>query len=192
MRYQTIMTCLAGMLAAGCAQNKPEATTQPSPPSSQTTDIMIVDSINDSGIRTAIIAQHTLYAYHFLEGGAELNDLGKRDLAVLMTHFKARGGGTLSIRRGDTPDTLYVERVSGVKDLLKSGGIDLATVQIADASPGGLGMTGNNAVRAMSKSLPETPYESSGTSGGGGSPGGVSGASTGASSPSTPGTGAGQ
>jgi len=191
MRYATIVTCLAGLFAVGCAENKPEATTQPS---SQITDMMIVDSINDSGIRTAIIVQHTLYAYHFGEGGAELNDLGKRDLAVLITHYKAHGGGMLSVRRGEAPDALYAARIIAVKDWLQAGGIDPATVQIADAPPGGQGISGNDAAHVMSKSMPEGSYESeSGSAGGGGSSSsstsGGTGTGTSSGAPTSGGTG---
>lgn len=170
MRNSTLVTCLAGLLlAAGCADSKPnDATTQPSPAA---TDAMITDSINDSGIRTAIIMQHTLYAYHFVEDGAELNTLGKRDLAVLIAHFRARGGGPLSIRHGDAPDALYAARVSAVQDALNAAGIDPATVQIADASPGGPGMTGSDAVRALDKAQSDQLY-GGGSSGGGSSSGG--------------------
>lgn len=187
MNYTIVVASLAGLLAASCAKNESQATSQSL---SQTTDIMIVDSVSDSGIRTAIITQHTLYAYHFVDGGTELNDLGKRDLAVLMSHFKAHDGGSLSIRCGETPQPLYAARVQAVQDLLKAGGIDPAKVQIADASPGGAGMSGNDAARAMSKSDEAFQSSSGGTggSGGGGSSSGSS-SSGGPSAAPTPGAG---
>src|SRR3954451_3352814 len=58
----------------------------------EVTDIQIVDAVRDSGVKAAIISQHTLYPYHFDEGGEMLNSLGERDLAVLAAHLRTHPG----------------------------------------------------------------------------------------------------
>jgi len=149
---------LAGALAilgglAGCASSHSQAAV----PEPQLTDMGIVDSINDSGIRAAIITQHTLYGYHFAGDSRELNELGQRDLAVLISHFKGQGGGDLSIRRGEISESLYASRVEKIKEAIKAAGVDLAAVRIADVSPGGAGMAGDDVVRAVKQSTSNQP-----------------------------------
>jgi len=144
------------LVAAGCASHSPSA---PPPPLPQLADMEIVDSINDSGIRSAIITQHTLYGYHFAGDSRELNELGQRDLAVLIAHFKAQGGGELNVRRGEMSETVYASRLSRIQDLLKASGFDPAQVRIADAAPGGSGLASDDVVRAMKRSASDQPYQ---------------------------------
>jgi hypothetical protein len=135
----------ATLLAGGCASSPPPATApsadvdwldQSTPDKANQTEIMLVDSIRDSGIRNAILAQHTLYPYHFVSGGDALNDLGKRDLAVLVTQYKTYGG-ELSIRQGDATDPVYNARVRFVEMALADDGVDLSKIHITDSPSGG-------------------------------------------------------
>src|SRR5690349_11711373 len=65
----------------------------------------------------AIIRQHTLYPYHFVENSATFNELGWRDVRVLSTHFVSYPG-PLNVRKGDTPEVLYKARVKAVVDAM--------------------------------------------------------------------------
>ncbi|MHC4271590.1 MAG: hypothetical protein ACYST2_04680, partial [Planctomycetota bacterium] len=47
----------------------------------------LVTTYNDMAIENAIITQHTLYPYHFVQNGQELNELGFRDFGVLAGYF---------------------------------------------------------------------------------------------------------
>ena len=51
---------------------------------------------SDAAIENAIIAQQAMFPYHFVEGGAQLNELGQRDLAILAEHY-SKQPGTLHI-----------------------------------------------------------------------------------------------
>lgn len=100
----------------------------------------LIKSYNDIAMQNAIISQHTLFPYHFVKNGAELNELGQRDLAVLTSHY-IKNTGRLNIRKHNTAADLYEARVKTVLDRLQEAGIDMEQMSISDDMPGGSGMT---------------------------------------------------
>src|SRR5436190_13611283 len=76
-----------------------------------------VQTLDDESISNAIITQHTLYPYHFVNGSAELNKLGERDVKVLAGHL-VRTPGDISLRRGAEAQGLYDARVASVTKAL--------------------------------------------------------------------------
>ena len=103
----------------------------------EVTDIAIVDAIRDSGVKAAIISQHTLYPYHFDADGDMLNGLGERDLAVLSSHFRTHHG-ELNIPRGNLDAKLYEARVAHVHDALDAAGVSSDNVHIVDTLSGSM------------------------------------------------------
>jgi len=128
-----VATLLIGVFLMGCQESTAEG------PDERAVNTRLVNSYNDTAIQNAIVSQHTLYAYHFIQDGPELNELGERDLAVLTRHF-IKNGGSLNIRRHDIPAELYQARVNTVRDRLKEAGIDMERVRVSDGMPGGSGM----------------------------------------------------
>jgi hypothetical protein len=124
--------CLAGVLLAGCQEEQARDQAR------KNLDVELVNSVNNLQVENAIVTQHTLYPYHFVTGGAGLNDLGQRDLMVLARHFKEHPG-TLNVRQGETGPELYRARVAQVQSRLKEAGLDVGRVTIADGTPGGPG-----------------------------------------------------
>ena len=100
----------------------------------------LVQSYNDTAIQNAIITQHTLFPYHFVTNGAELNELGRRDLAALISHF-LKYPGRINIRQQNTAAKLYEARVNLVRDRLQQAGIAMERISISDDVPGGSGIT---------------------------------------------------
>lgn len=111
-------------------------------------NVELVNTINNIQVENAIIAQHTLYPYHFVADGEELNDLGERDFGVLAKHFKEHPG-ILNIRRGETSADLYEARVAGIMSGLKEAGIETNRMSVADGMPGGPGMSSERAVTIL-------------------------------------------
>ena len=107
----------------------------------------IVGTYNDIALENAIIAQHTLYGYHFIDGSAELNQLGNRDLTVLANHSK-RSPTELCIQRG-TSDELYQERVNSVLDFLRKNSVDTNAITISSRLPGGDGVSAYRAIAIL-------------------------------------------
>jgi hypothetical protein len=103
-------------------------------------DTKLVPTLNNIHVENAILAQHTLYPYHFVLDGAELNELGQRDFAVLARHF-VEHPGLLNVRQGEGigPD-LYKARVAYVTSRLKEAGVEAGRVSVSDGMPGGPGM----------------------------------------------------
>jgi hypothetical protein len=125
------------------------------------------DAIRNASLNNAIIAQHTIYPYHFAAGSADLNDLGQRDLKVLAEHFvKAHGAmpGELNIRRGDASEALYDARVKVVLECLAADGIPGGAVAVKDGLPGGAGMPSERVIKILKEKLP-MQATSSGNSG---------------------------
>jgi hypothetical protein len=110
----------------------------------------VIQAMHDSGVRNAIIAQRTLYPYHFVEHSHELNELGVRDLRVLAAHFE-RHGADLNVRRGSGPDALYNARLESVVRGLEAAGLDPGTIQISDGLPGGDGLAATRVIRVMER-----------------------------------------
>ncbi|MHC4264423.1 MAG: hypothetical protein ACYSUK_00635 [Planctomycetota bacterium] len=101
----------------------------------------LVTSYNDMAIENAIITQHTLYPYHFIQNGQELNELGFRDFGVLAGHF-IENPGTLNIRQDySVSDDLYERRVGHIQEMLEEAGVDSDRINIEDGMPGGSGVT---------------------------------------------------
>ena len=114
-------------------------------------DQELVKTINHIGVENAILTQHTLYPYHFVVGGEELNELGQRDFAVLARHF-AEHPGILNLRRApETPAELYEARVAQVTRRLKEAGVEPGRVSISDGAPGGPGMRSEQVVTIPQK-----------------------------------------
>jgi hypothetical protein len=108
----------------------------------------IVDTYSDLAIQNAIIAQHTLYPYHFVNNGVQLNSLGQRDLSVLIQHFQ-ENPGQLTLQQGGTESRLYQSRAQTVYEKLLAGGIPDGKIRITDGMPGGDGMASNSIIEIL-------------------------------------------
>jgi hypothetical protein len=127
-------------------------------------DTELVRTLNNIGIENAILAQHTLYPYHFVVDGEQLNELGQRDFAVLARHFTEHPG-LLNVRQGDgiAPE-LYKARIAYVTSRLKEAGIDPQRMSISDGMPGGSGMRSEQVVTILQKTReasPQSAYQES-------------------------------
>jgi hypothetical protein len=142
MGLSTTACVLLGAVALlGCKQDQKAA-------EDRVTDAFFVRSVQDTAMKNAIIAQHTLFPYHFVPNGDDLNDLGKVDFNVLANHLREHPG-ELNVRRGDVTKELYEARVKRVRDRLEAYGIPAASIAIADGLPGGPGMASENVIRIL-------------------------------------------
>jgi hypothetical protein len=173
--------------AAGCAHKEPAPVAKGPPPQPmQVQDMGIVDAIGDAGIRSAIVTQHTLFPYHFAADSDTLNELGQDELAVLISHLRTVGGGQLNVRAGDAPEPLYSARVRYVRDMLRKGGVDPATVKIADAPAGGEGTPSTTVLRALTAEANKQTFGSSAGQGGNSNSSSNQGGATGGGGGGTP------
>lgn len=145
-RHFVLAACLILSLAAGCREYQYERQ------DNRNLDVELVKSLNQIGVDNAVIAQQTLYPYHFVQDGEKLNDLGCHHLSILAGHY-AEHEGTLNIRRGETSPELYEARMVHVIEELKKAGVDTDRMAIADGMPGGSGMPSERVVKIMSKLL---------------------------------------
>lgn len=162
-RCRAIVMGLACGLLIGCQTDREgDAARQPQ----QNLDVELVKTLNNVGIDSAIITQHTLYPYHFVPDGDTLNDLGRRDLAVLAKHY-AEHPGVLNIRRDRTPRELYDARIASALTALKDAGVQTERMSISDNMPGGPGMPSERVVTILQStaepSLPARADSSMGT-----------------------------
>ena len=144
MKHLIITTYLFLALVAGCN----EAITKNE--DRQLINTELVNTYNNVAIENAIISQHTLYPYYFVNNGIELNELGDKDLGVLAKHFMEHPG-KLNIKRGDVTDELYDARVKYVLEKLKQIGVDEKKISIADDMPGGTGQSSEKVLIIMEK-----------------------------------------
>lgn len=134
-----ITICIIGI---GCDGLDP-----PNPVNKSQINAELIGAMNDIAMENAIITQHTLYPYHFVNNSDKLNDLGQRDLAVLANHLK-QNPGPLNVRRDGTTEQLYQTRVAYVADQLRNMGID-ADIEITDGMPGGSGMSSESVLEIL-------------------------------------------
>ena len=131
--YIIITMCFSFLLLTGCVETLKEGH------DSHLVNSSLINSYNNMAVQNAIISQHTLYPYHFIKNGAELNELGNKDLMVLAKHFTKHPGG-LNIRRGNISEDLYHARIDFVLERLKEENVDVEWVGISDSMPGGSDM----------------------------------------------------
>ena len=108
----------------------------------------LVNALNDTAMRNAIISQHTIFPYHFAENSDKLNELGGRDLSVLAGHFKDNPG-PLNVRRNNTTEELYQARVNFVLNRLKQAAVETSRISVSDGMPGGDGMPSEKVLNIM-------------------------------------------
>lgn len=113
-------------------------------------------SYSDDAIKNAVIAQHTLYPYHFHNNGARLNELGEHDLAILVVHFREYPG-RLNVPHGEESTKLHAARVKMVMAALRKGGVEANRIEFTDAIPGGDGMVSERVVKILEKRQPGEP-----------------------------------
>ena len=116
------------------------------------------EHIRNAALRQAVLSQSTLYPYHFVVGAAELNELGWRDMEILAAHF-ALHGGQLSLRRGDTGEELYEERLKAVETSLAAAGVEPGRVRVHGGLPGGDGTTAERVLEVLERSRTELNTE---------------------------------
>jgi hypothetical protein len=164
MRILNKLTIAALALAAlGCA-SKPQKPKEVDPmANSREADALFVNSISDTAVNNGIIAQHTLYPYHFVSGTAKLNELGVRELAVLSDHYKT-AVGPINVRKGDAGTELYQARVSTVAGALAAAGVKAENVTIKDGRAGGSGMS-SESLNAGVKALSSDRYQADSSAG---------------------------
>jgi hypothetical protein len=148
--YGVVAVCLGCALVSGCEEHaKVKA--------DRRLDTELVRTINNIGVENAILAQHTLYPYHFVVGGERLNELGQRDFAVLARHFTEHPG-LLNVRQGEAvAPELYQARVAYVTNRLKEAGIAPGRVSISDGIPGGPGVRAEQVVTILQKTRETSP-----------------------------------
>lgn len=135
MKLYTIITItfFFSVLIAGCSENMEKSLDK------QMMNNELINSYNNISVQNAIISQHTLFPYHFVKNGEELNELGNSDLNVLAKHF-LKYPGKLNIRRGNVPQDLYQGRINFVLEQLKEAGVEDDQISVSDGMPGGSGM----------------------------------------------------
>ena len=151
-----IMTVLFCILTIGCQENMEEG------PNKHRINSQLVNSYNDIAMQNAIVTQHTLFPYHFVTNGAELNELGRRDLAALTSHF-LNYAGQLNIRRQNTPADVYEARVNLVHARLQEAGIDMERMSISDDMPGGTGITSERILVILKRASEKPSTSTSGS-----------------------------
>jgi len=132
--YTIISVCLPLILLAGCTEDMQ---------TSQDTHSLnsgLIESYGNISINNAIVSQRTLFPYHFVNNSAELNELGKNGLDVLIKHF-VKNPGELNIRQGEVSNRIYQARVNLVLEKMQEAGIDRNKITISDGMPGGSGMS---------------------------------------------------
>jgi len=153
MKLSMILTVVLFCISMiGCQESVEES------PDKHLINSQLLNSYYDIAMQNAIISQHTLYPYHFVANGAELNELGKRDLAVLTRHF-IKQPGHLNIRRHNIPAGLYEARVESVRKRLKEAGIDIGRISITDDMPGGSGVPSESILIILSEEEVLAPVE---------------------------------
>lgn len=123
--------------------------------SQRATNTAIIQGYEAEQITDAIIRQHTLYPYHFVENSATFNELGWRDVRVLSAHFVSYPG-PLNLRKGETPEVLYKARVKAVVDAMTTAGVKADRIKVTDGLPGGDGLSSDRVVQILEKMASDT------------------------------------
>jgi hypothetical protein len=110
-------------------------------------------------VDNAVIREQTIYPHHFVEGRAELNELGRRAVNVLAEHYRGQEG-TLNVRRGDAAQQLYAARCNAVLEALAAAGVEPKRMVLADGPPGGDGLSSRRLLIVLQGQDEAAPGES--------------------------------
>jgi hypothetical protein len=132
--WMAAITATVALWVGGC--NSPEWPTQ----RRNVMNTWAVEQYNQDSEHAAIIRQHTLYPYHFVEYGADLNELGERDLGVLAAHYRDNPG-TLNVRQLGTSNDIYEARLATVTTMLTDMGVDTDRIRLGGGMAGGEGVS---------------------------------------------------
>ena len=157
----TLLAVLALAGLAGCAR---EGGIMRVDDQRQPVNRWAIATMDDESVANAIIAQHTLYPYHFLSNSADLNELGERDVKILARHY-SRYPGEINLRRGSENDAMYDARIQSVTRLLTVLGVAQGGIKIVDRAPGGDGVASERAVEILARSMAASGSDSGGGSG---------------------------
>jgi hypothetical protein len=151
------VSLLWGLFLGGCCdrQTRPEATVIPI--DKDAVNRAIVGVYSDQAVENAVLAQHTLYPYHFVDNSAALNPIGQRDLDILIRFYK-ENPGRLIVQQGDVEMPLYQARREAVYERMVQAGIPQGAIRITEGMPGGDGMSSGSVIDVLIKSRekPET------------------------------------
>ncbi len=147
-RMIAVMAAATALTVGAC--NSPQWPTQ----RREVMNAWTVNEYQRDSIEAAIVSQHTLYPYHFVRNGAELNELGARDLSVLAEHYR-ENPGTLNLRRAGTAAGLYKARLTTVTTLLVEHGVDTDRVTIGDGPAGGDGIASERVLIILEEKMDE-------------------------------------
>ncbi len=123
-------------------------------PSRTTMNSWSVDEYHRDSIEAAIVSQHTIYPYHFVQNGAALNELGVRDVMVLARHYRDNPG-ELNLRRAGAEGELYDDRLDTLSTMLADNGVDTSRVRIENRHPGGDGATSERVLFILEEKMDE-------------------------------------
>ena len=110
------------------------------------------DLLLGASLQRAIIAQSTVYPYHFVPDAAELNGLGQRDVSVLAAHLRDHAG-SLVVSRGSATQQLHDARVKAVLAALEQEGGPANQVAVREGLPGGDGLATARVIEIFTRPL---------------------------------------
>lgn len=111
-------------------------------------NVWMVRTMSDEAVENAVVAQRTIYPYHFVRDSAELTPVGERDVRVLAAHFRDHPG-SLNVRRGDGADGLFDARTRSVAEALARHGVEPSSIRLTDNLPGGDGVSSDRAIEIL-------------------------------------------
>ncbi len=137
-------------VAMGC--ETPESNLMIDGPEASSMNKWMVESYLRRQEENALTRQHTIYPYHFIEGSAQFNDLGHRDIAVLAGHIKKYPGMMINVRHRGQTGQLMEARVDAIKAAMTEAGLTVDLV--SDGTPGGEGMASQYVLSVWSEEDP--------------------------------------
>ena len=148
-----LIACLALPALAGCRGPEETAVEYTDAPANEA----MIRMVWDMQRHNAAAAQRIVYPYHFAQGDAVLNPLGRQHLLDLAEGYRTafEGEDVLVMAQSGIPEPLYQARVQTVRDALKAAGIDPARLSIVQGLPLGEGVP-TDRVFATLRDFPET------------------------------------
>ena len=146
LTFTALLLAVAASIAGGCANHAPALEQDRYGSANET----MIRTVFDQQVRNGIIAERTVYPYHFRTQSHELNELGERQLEVLATAFRT-APGELNLSRGEEPEELYDARVQTVHETLARHGVEPGSVAVLESIPGGRGMRSRDAADALQR-----------------------------------------
>jgi hypothetical protein len=152
----------AGALAlagAGCQSAPKKEPVRPDQPVQESADQVEHNRLSvrmafAENVYNGIATERAVYPKDFFAGTADLNELGRQRVNMLIDASR-NASGRIAVLRGDVSDELFAARVSAVRERLADAGVNHEKLGVGEGQVGGETVSSDRAILSYTRMMAE-------------------------------------